>query len=345
LRLCENLRIRHGQGAVALLARLRRRSSSTVVARPEPVFANWFRIVSVPDEITFFEFDGPIHEESRIRKLVAQPTFGYLRLIGGFLGPEEMQASVPSNVRVTHRCTVSTSAFLRGKVPELPGMTPRDGRDRLTSMLRQAWDIRARQLGLLAYQTAAKASAWYFPRGLVAENAVQFVGPEGSKKRKRLTGWSEKRKVFWHLALEAVPSLSDPFHFVLRPHVIFTEDGKTPLQSTARMHALRRGFCKSWWNDRWRDLIAAFATWFAAGKDEIVLQMSNTAVVRIDCRMMELISPVGLETSSATAVMKEIDLAESDWMDDPDLDESEITAHEQIFESIQGEDSASHDDR
>jgi hypothetical protein len=324
--------VEDGPGAVALMARLRRRSTSTIIARPEPIFANWFRILSLPDEVTFVEFDGPIHEESRLRKLIGRPTFGYLRLIGSFALPDEIQACVPPEVRIRYRCSIPMSEFIRGSIADLPGMSGKDARNQLTSLLRQGWDLRARALGLLAYQTAAGTNAWFPPKGLIGEDVVQFTASDGSRRRRSLVGWSEKRQVYWHLAIEAAPVVAGLQHYVLRPHVVFTEDGRTPLQSTARMHALRRGFCKSWWNDRWRDLIAAFAAWFAQRSDKIAIEMSDTAFVCVDPSMMELVSPVGLISSETPPVIKENDLAEPDWADDPELDESEIATAEENSE-------------
>jgi hypothetical protein len=323
--------IEDGPGAVALMASLRRRSTSAVTSHIETVFANWMRIVSLPDAITFVEFDGPIHDEVQLRKLIETPAFGYLRLVGGFAQPEELQTRVPASIRIKRRCTVPISAFLRGQCVDLPGLTSKDARNQLTSLLRQGWERRARSLGLLAYETATRANAWFPPKGVVADDVVQFVGPEGSKRRKTLVGWSAKRRVHWHLAMEAVPMLTNPQHFVLKPHIVFTEDGRTPLESTARMHALRRGFCKSWWNDRWRDLIAAYAAWFAQGMESIEIKMSDTATVQVDARMMELTSPVGLVSSETSpSLMNESDLAEPDWTDDPELDDFEVVSDDDI---------------
>ena len=152
---------------------------------------------------------------------------------------------------------------MRGEASKTLGISGGQARNQITSLLRQAWDFRARELGLSVFQTATNTNAWYLPLGLVNDDIVQFIGPEGRRIRKNLVGRSEKRQVFWHFAVEAVPVVRGVGRFTLRPHVIFSEDGKTPLKSAARMHALRRGFCKTWWNDRWRDLIAAFAAWMA----------------------------------------------------------------------------------
>jgi hypothetical protein len=91
-------------------------------------------------------------------------------------------------------------------------------------------------------------------------------------------------------------------------------------------------------------LIAAFAAWFAQGEEKIVIEMSDTAFVHVDARMMEFTSPVGLASSETRAVVKDSDLAEPDWTDDPELDESEIAAYrdiplaDDIEESITGDD-------
>jgi hypothetical protein len=337
--------VEDGPRAVALMARLWRRSTANINDQPEPVFANWFHITALPDAITLVAFDGPIHEETNIRKLIKRPSFGYLRLIGSFAGSDEIQKFVPSAVHIQHRCTIPTTTFLRGHPTDLPGLTAKDARNQVTNLLRQGWDNRATELGLLAYRTARGSNTWYLPKGLVANDVFQFVGPDGSKRRKSLVGWSEKRKVYWHFGTEAIPVLAGSQHFILRPHVIFTEDGRMPLQSESRMHVLRRGFCKSWWNDRWRDLIAAFAAWFAQGEGQMHIEMSDNVFVHIDARMMKLISPVGLVSSKISTVIKGTDISEPDWTDDPDLDESEITSNEDSLVSTDPEESTADDDR
>jgi hypothetical protein len=319
----------YGLGASGLIARLQRRPTSMLTSGPETVFANWFRILSLPEVIKFVEYDGPIQDENRVRQLINRPVIGYMRLIGGFVEPEEIQARVSSDVRIRHRCSIPTSIFVGGNSADLPGISGKDARNYLTSLLRQGWDMQAVRQGLQSYQTAAGKNAWYAPKGLIVDGTVSFIGPEGSKKRKNLIGWSERRRVYWHLAMEAVPVLTGTQHFVLRPHVIFTEDGHTPIQSAARMHALRRGFCKSWWNDRWRDLIAGFAAWFANG-ERMVIEMSDSAFVNVDSRMMMFASPVGLHLPASQPLVRDALVAEPDWGDDPELDESEIAAKDEI---------------
>lgn len=316
--------VEDGPSALSLVASLQKKATSTLIQRPEQTFANWFDIISLPDAITFVEFDGPIHDEKALRRLIPRPTFGYLRLIGSFSQPDEIQGYVPDTVRISHRCTIPVSEFLRGKSIELPGLSAKDARNQLSSLLRQGWDRRAEALGLLCYQTAHKSNAWYAPKGLIVGDVVRFLGPERVKRRKSLLGRSEKRNVYWHFAIEAVPNLGNPWHFTFRPHVVFSEDGRTPIQSAARMHALRRGFCKSWWNDRWRDLIAAFAAWIAQGEEHISIPMSKTENVEVNQRMMEFTSSISLTLPEHALSVQSAADVEPDWADDPELDDTEL---------------------
>jgi len=90
----------------------------------------------------------------------------------------------------------------------------------------------------------------------------KIIPRKGKERRKYLVGRSEKRRVFWHYALEARPVIARRKRFVLVAHVVFSEDGKDALVPVDRMHSLRRQFCKNWWNDRWRDLMLAYVSWF-----------------------------------------------------------------------------------
>lgn len=316
--------VENGPEATSLMASLHGRSTSTVLPEPESVFANWLTEVTIPNELIFLEYSGTSHDPSDVRKQLGRPTFVHYRLLAGFVAPDEAQRNVLPSIRINHRASISTADFLAGRLSDLPGLRPKEARNHLTGLLREAWDSRARAIGLLPYQTAAGTIAWYVPKNLIAQDTVQFLGPEGQRRRKLLVGRSEKRNVFWHFAIEAKPSLQEPWRFVLRPHVIFTEDGQRPLQSNTRMHALRRGFCKSWWNDRWRDLMAAYACWLAAGASQIELPVSDTLSIRLSSRLMELTSPVRLSQGSLRHNTGELESIEPDWVDDPEIDDAEL---------------------
>jgi hypothetical protein len=300
---------------------LRSPAASVVLQKAEEIYANWFAINSWPAHVTFVEFDGPVHDVEKIRQHIPIPTFSFLRLVGAFASVEELQASLPPDVVLRVRCIVSFDEFISGRVTELPGLTARFARDKMTYMCRMAWDRKAAAKGLLPYVTSNNQTAWFPPVGLIPDGVVQFVGPENVRRRKTLVGRSDKRRVNWHFAVQALPNLYFPSRMILKPHVVFSEDGANLVASSTKMHSLRRGFCRSWWNDRWRDLIASYVAWFSDFESEVKLPLSELSELRISSRMMQWTSPVSL--SSTKEILESASNVE--WLEDPDLDEFELS--------------------
>jgi hypothetical protein len=133
--------------------------------------------------------------------------------------------------------------------------------------------------GLIPFALASKANCWFLPKDKIDGNKAYFRDQVGKRRFKALVGFSPKRGVYWHFAGELRPLPNHPETLVLKPHVIFSEDGITPLESAARMHALRRGFCKSWWNDRWRDLLVAYLSFLSDENAEFALDAGGVDIM------------------------------------------------------------------
>jgi hypothetical protein len=188
--------------------------------------------------------------------------------------------------------------------------------------------------GLRSFEMSSGHLAWYLPKGFLESDRVEFQDDDGKKRRKSLVGWSARRNVFWHFAVEARPVLGEYPHFVLRPHVIFTTDGISPIESKERMHMLRRRFCKSWWNDRWRDLLIAFVTWLG-DREGCALVVGANSSIQLERKLMSVMSPMSIardEDLQAASVESEDELDSGDDFDtfeEPDeakLEDREDTA-------------------
>lgn len=70
---------------------------------------------------------------------------------------------------------------------------------------------------------------------LVRMNIAYFVDHTGTRRRKAMVGRSQRRGVYWHLGFIAKPVANDASHFVMKAAIIFTLDGKTPLDSAEKM--------------------------------------------------------------------------------------------------------------
>jgi hypothetical protein len=154
----------------------------------------------------------------------------------------------------------------------------------LASLVRQGWNKYCASLGMLSYPLANRSVCWFLKNGALSGNKVRFLDQSGVDRSKVLVGHSPKRAVFWHFGIEARVNIADR-SLRLVPHVVFSDDGVTPISSVDRQHALRRGFCRNWWNARWRDLLVALLAHMSRGEENISLAISDNDFIAVSARL------------------------------------------------------------
>lgn len=159
-----------------------------------------------------------------------------------------------------------------------------EARRALASLMLQAWNKGCQKRGFRPFTLANNNVCWYLPSGFQQSNRVRFKDPTGADRQKALVGQSPRRAVFWHFAIEARPDAIDGAFRVI-PHVVFSTDGKTPISSHDRQHALRRGFCRNWWNARWRDLLSATLSYLSEGMETISLPVAEQQSIVISANL------------------------------------------------------------
>ncbi len=191
-----------------------------------------------------------------------------------FASAEELKKSLSLNRYPECSGEALVSSVVSGDASGIFRCDQRDLMNVVTSLVRQSWESACRAKGLDEYRLANNKVCFFCRKGFAPKNEVRFLDRMGKTRRRALVGRSEKRGVFWHFGVEA--------HFVvsagiirLRPHVVFSEDGATPIESPSKQHSLRRSFCRNWWNDRWRDLLIAFTKHLSDGEDVWSLPVST----------------------------------------------------------------------
>ena len=309
--------------ALASWQKFKLRQSASVSDTSESVFSNWFQICSLPSHINFSRFDASASKEAIEHAFdeFQSPTARHLRLAVSFANADTLQMETP-DIPLEHAYCVSLTQFLDGRSTVGSQISWWDARNMVTGLLRKAWEQFAQSQDLLRYKLAHE-SAWFIPLDLIEGNIATFQDESGNRRRRRLVGRSKKRGVYWHFAVSGKVNISDPQHLLLRTHVVFTQDGKTPLASTARAHSLRKSFCKNWWNDRWRDLLRAFVATLANGKEELSLSLGGEAVATIAASPMDFKAPLSITESGSASTAEEDhveDETEADALDDADSD-------------------------
>jgi len=280
----------------------------------EQLISNWLPITALPDTVSVLDIglaETAVRDAMSASKL---PWFPYFRLVGSFGTAIDLQQDLPAH-SVQKKYEIPLTDFLAGTPADMPGVKRADARRMLVSLLRQSWNNAMEARGLLPFQMADNSVAWFFPKDLIEKDTAYFVDHLGKRRRKAMVGRSEKRGVYWHLGFIAKPVVNDKPHFVMKAAIIFTLDGKTPLDSVEKMHRLRRGFCRNWWNDQWRNLMLAYVAWIAENVSVITLPMGDFASATVDASPMQFTSPISCPDPAIKTKMRAHD-------QEPDEDET-----------------------
>lgn len=291
------------------------RSDVVLERGDEPLITSILPILALPDEISFYEYDGEKGAfEDAVRSL-SYPSAMHHRLLVSFAGAGEIQARLPPGLTVALRGIAKLPDFLDGAVTDPIGPNRSDANNWAVRMLRESFEAHLAQRGLLSYDASA-GTVMFFPKDLLPEDRVYYVNAKGKRTYKQIVGFSKVLNAHWHLGMRAVVRLGDVPTVRLRPYVVFSRDGRQPLQDAGEMTKLRRRFCKSWFNHVWRPLWQAFFEFFGNGSDTVQIALGGNRHWSVAGEGLKLVAamsmPLDLAVSDDEAVPEEPDEIEDD---------------------------------
>lgn len=307
--------------------------SSRIVIKPEPekYLSNWFEISLLPKNIYFHSYTrsqtfSPIKEP-----YFMFPAHRFKSYIITFAPAEDFEPLIIKGDRIATSLSYSLDDFLeKNNARQVMGDT--SPKYLLNILLRIAWEKLVAEKGMTLFQMANKTNCAFFRKGLVRDDTISFDLPDRGKKTRSVVGYKtvydhvEKRKIIrhWHYGIEARPKQLRTLAYVIKPHVIFSSDGRTAWQDTRRMHAARRSQCKDWWNDSWRDRLLATMKWLTGTSPYIEIPLGNGLFGHVNSLPMVFESPMSFEDpSTASALDVEEDLVAGD-LDEGQENEAEI---------------------
>ncbi len=306
--------------------------SQKIVQEPQPIVSNWFSIESLPDSLNFFRVPVPTDQLRSRFESFPYPVYPYQDMIATFADEGDINGFLPHGHVASRAYCLPLHAILHNEPHSLPTLEWPDISRMLSYLIRNAWDNAMKTKDLRPYQMANGWHAWYLIDGYNEKNTTPYADIDGVSRYRKLVGHSEARNVYWHFAVAAHPIIGREPHLILKAHIPFSEDGKVPLTSTARMHSLRRSFCRSWWNDRWRDLLLAYATQVSDVDGGINLPAGSEQVIRINSRPLFFESPVSVKGVTANAAGKDESDEELDQLADLVTSEADAYLEEEPFD-------------
>lgn len=299
---------------IAEFRNFRLRQSASISAEPETLEGTWLQIRSVPGKAYLCRYNADPKSVAKVLGRFKTPVVAWDRLGLGFARASDIIEAEAPDLSVEHAYDVDLQKFVAGEASGSPQLRGVDARRMITNLFRQAWERFATDKGLLPY-AFANSTGWYVPRGLIEKDTVMFVDRNGKKRRKRLSGRSEKRKVYWSFAVTLHPVVGQRWHLELKPQVVFTEDGIKPVESKATMARLRKSFCKNWWNDQWRTLLNAYVGFLAEEDGDIHIPLGGGVAMIVAGELMAFESPTSIVGDSVAIEEEESETA-ADRLDD-----------------------------
>ena len=290
-----------------------------VLDEPEQLWSNWFPIDPMPDLLRMFGSKGTKDQFERWLSSSSAPHIAHSGLAATFCDPATFQQSGATGPTLEGRFWLKTPDLLDGKDID-PFASRADARAHVVNLLRQHWDMTMTHRGLQKFEFAAGRTGWFFPDGLV-DGAVKFALPDGRKVSRVVSGKFKDRR--WHLCLVAKPMLWPMPIIRVHANMALSHDGRTPLPG-AQTQRVRMRLTKSWWNDKWRDLLLAGMNWIAAGQDRISLAAGDEAFAVLSL-------PLSFETAKSYRANEARSSEEAEGGEivlDDDLDEDSYAEHD-----------------
>ncbi len=298
-----------------------------IVNEPEKYISNWFPIRNLPRKL--FRHIVTRDSNGKIEVNIEQCPYPVVKdsdtTVLSFANAQDLAGKLGPNLYISNSQEHEISAILSGGAPK-------GQKNHLTQVLRMGWEQMMADKGFPAHEMANKAKCFYFKKDLIPDDMVRFIGMADSSVRRNVVGFRtvSGRKRYWHFGIQGKPMLHPEPVFLIKTHVLFSDDGKTIWSNPDRLHRARRSQCRNWWNDEWRDRLLGTLK-HLAGDGEISIRMGSDVLLHISPHPLSFTSPVSYTVLDQPSFPDEDllrDLDDDDEAADLDEDDELLAAEE-----------------
>jgi hypothetical protein len=295
--------------------------SIQAIESPETLESMWLPILELPQSIESARILSSARGGEVTKSNRRLPWFEFGDRIVGFARASELVELMAESVMLKAAGGNETLSFISDGISWGENrVTVGDARYRVEYLIRQAWILAMENAGLKSYSLSGGRVVHYVTKELFPNGKCAFVDSDGRVRKKKLWGRSERRKANWHYGIGIRPTLDDPWRIELRATIVFTGDDGVPLEA-ARAHRLRMGFCRSWWNDRWRGFMRGFITILSSGAKDFSLPVGGDRFIRIGADPLTFVSPIRLTDNPGSIEEDAIEDLDEDQELPDDFDE------------------------
>lgn len=286
-----------GQSELETWWAARKLARSRIEQKPEVLLSNQFTVERLPYKV--FQLKG----DPSLGKLLDVPMISHQGGWLTFLSANELGRKGVSGLHL--ESTGATSEVLNGNVSFVQHVHSNARQRLLHGLLNRQFEWHLKNRGLLTYAASNRPLVLYFPIGLVEKDKFEFVDTSGVIRRRKLAGYSEKRKIYWHLGLTGRFAIEGGPVMRLKLSVVFTKDGAHEV--LPNVGELRRRFCKNWWNDRWRDMQSAAMAWLAQSMASIIIHDGECGPLVLSVASRSFAVPIGVREDTFVTIDPEVE--------------------------------------
>jgi len=316
-----------GSAHAVLWQGLQLKDARPITATPERLVSNWLALESLPGLIRFYDFKGGI-SVGKAQKAIQEspiPVAAFNRGFFAFAPLHQLQEYFGPDLPLECVAERATGAFLDDGWPDLH-LATRDARPKFTDLAQQSFDAFFLAKGLKSFEIASGRLTWWPTAARGTLKRLSFNWPDGLSGSRQIVGRSKKRGFHWHYGVSCWARTAPLRHVRVAGRVVFTSDGHSPLGDARRLHRLRRSFCKSWRNDKWRDLLLTFWFWLADGAAFVDVPMGEGAAMRLTLPPLTFEASFGIDAPDDAATIpddEEAGVPEGEADDEGSDDETE----------------------
>ncbi len=301
-------------GSLASWWRNRFSAAGGILNEPEDYLTNWFPITLLPKEFYLHELRRSGIGRVSATSDLPYPAFQHGRFLVSFATADDFRQRLGFGMSIGESYPIPVTAPDAG-IPVSRSLDRRKTRDFLVRLLALAWDQMITERRLPTYQLSDRACCFFFTKGLAQDDVVFFQRVGGRRTYRKVVGHTGIR--FWHFGIQAKPMLHPTPAYIVKPHVLFSDDGSQVWASKRRLHRARRSHCRNWWNPDWRDRILAAMAWLSDRNGTLCLKLGSDSTVRVIPIPLTVTSPVSYRDPDKEVIL--VDRALDDIADD-DLD-------------------------
>ena len=326
------------------------RHGQSLTLTPEPLVTNWLYIEQLPETLYLYDFDGGISHGHAKRQMnsASWPIVPFRRGFLAFCPLHDLQDHFGSNLPLKVVDRISTSTFLQDAWPD-QRIERFDAHKQFVNLVSQAMELTLRRRMLSPYDMTDDQRAWWGALDSVPSQQIAFSWGPHLTGRRQIIGYSKTRRLHWHYGITPKPRVFPFPHVLFVNRVLFTEDGRTPLDNPKRMHRLRRSFTRSWRNAKWRGMLLAFLHWLSDGETCLVVPVGSETAFSLRLPPVTANAPVSilLGDDAEEEPDSEDDLAAEDdeVIDFDKLDDPERPMGADDHDDRQGDGTGEGDDR